>query len=453
MKIIYLDNAASTPVDKKVAAEMVKATQLYGNPSSYNDCGREAREYIEKARLKVARFLGAHSDEVIFTSSGTEANNLAIQGVARLNQRSNINPFDYRSGLMVSKAESIKNQNDRSKFKKSKPHIITTQIEHPSVLKPVKWLEREGFDVSYLSVDKQGFVSIAELKKTLRPETVLVSVMYANNEIGTVEPIREISEVVKSFKIKNLKPQREAVGEPTFDVLVGASALKILAAGLPLLHVDACQAAGYLPMDVHALGADLLTFNGSKIYGPKGVGVLYVRRGVRLLPIILGGGQESGLRAGTENLPAIGGLATALDRIDKKESKRLTRLRDYMIKKINDSLPEIIINGPVENQHRKSIINGRLPNNINISVPDLSSEVLLLELDKYGICAGSGSACTSHLVEPSHVLKAIEVEPRYINGAVRFSMGKQITKKDIGYVLDVLPKIVKNLKKRYRNVR
>ncbi|MBI4158199.1 MAG: cysteine desulfurase [Candidatus Yanofskybacteria bacterium] len=406
--VIYLDNAASTPVDKKVATEMAQAVKLYGNPSSYNDCGREAREYVEKARLKVARFLGAHNDEIIFTSSGTESNNLAIQGVAEATLKT------QNTKLKSQIKPKTKN------FEKSKPHIITTQIEHPSVLEPTKQLEREGFDVTYLSVDKEGFVNLDDFQKALRPETALVSIMYANNEIGTIEPIAKIGKLVR---------ESEQV----------------------LFHVDACQATEYLDMNVNRLGVDLLTLNGSKIYGPKGVGVLYVRRGVKLFPILLGGEQEAGLRAGTENLMAIGGLATALNIIDKKEGRRLIGLRDYFIDKINVLLPDVKINGPVDNRHSMSVIH-RLPNNVNISVPDLTSEVLLLELDKYGICAGSGSACTSHSVEPSHVLKAIGLDKKYLDGAIRFSMSRQTTKKDIDYILKVLPKIVRDLKKRYKKI-
>ncbi|MEK7603790.1 MAG: cysteine desulfurase family protein, partial [Patescibacteria group bacterium] len=345
-KIIYLDNAASTPIDKKVASEMAQAAKLYGNPSSYNDCGREAREYIERSRLKVARFLGAHSDEIIFTSSGTESNNLAIRGIA-------------------------------ANFKNQKSHIITTQIEHPSVLRSVERLEKEGFDVSYLSVNKEGFVNRDELQKTLRPETVLVSVMYANNEIGTIEPIAKIREVMKKSSIRSL------------------------------FHIDACQATEYLDMNVNHLGADLLTFNGSKIYGPRGIGVLYVRRGTNISPIVLGGEQEFGLRAGTENLPAIGGLAVALENIDKKDGERLSKLQDYFLKVIAELIPEVKINGASGKD--------RLPNNISVSIPGADSENLLLELDKHGICAGSGSACASHAVEPSHVLKAIGLEEKYLN--------------------------------------
>src|SRR3989338_397847 len=377
-KIIYLDNAASTPIDKKVAAEMAQIVKLYGNPSSYNDCGREARECIEQARMKVARFLGAHSDEIIFTSSGTESNNLAILGLA-----------DSRS----------------------KGEIISTPIEHPSVLKALEFLKKKGRGVEFVKVDKEGVVDLRDFKSKLGPRTALVSIMYANNEIGTIEPIVKIGKLVRE-------------------------------SGQVLFHVDACQATEYLDMNANRLGVDLLTFNGSKICGPKGVGVLYVRRGVKLSPILLGGEQEGGLRAGTENLMAIGGLAVALSQIDKKEPKRLVDLRDHFIKKIKTLLPDVVVNGALGDK--------RLPNNMNISVPGLTSEVLLLELDKYGICAGSGSACTSHSVEPSHVLKAIGSDREYLNGALRFSMGRQTTKKDIDHVLKVLPKIVQDLRERYR---
>ena len=411
-KKIYLDNAASTPIDKNVAAEMIRAIKLYGNPSSYNDCGREAREYIERARLKTARFIGAHSDEIIFTASGTEANNLAIQGIARSHQPSD----PITKSRILDKVGTISHQ------LKVKPHIITTRIEHPSVLRPVEWLEKDGFDVSCLSVDKEGFVSLEEFQKSLRPSTVLVSVMYANNEIGTIEPIVKISKIIQNFKIKNSKLKIHGIA--------------------PLFHVDACQATEYLDMNVNRLGVDLLAFNGSKIYGPKGIGALYARRGAGLSPLLLGGGQEHGLRAGTENLAAIGGLAVALDRIDPKEGERLIVLRDYFLKEIKNLLPDIVVNGALNDE--------RLPNNVNISVLGLTSEVLLLELDKYGICAGSGSACTSHSVEPPHVLKAIGVSKKYLDGALRFSLGRQTTKKDIDYVLKVLPKIIKDLRKRYK---
>ncbi|MEK7076483.1 MAG: cysteine desulfurase family protein, partial [Patescibacteria group bacterium] len=341
MRNIYLDNAAASPIDPRVQEEVDRGMKICGNPSSFNDSGRKAANELTKARLKVARFLGAHPEEIVFTGSGSEANNLAIQGAVNSDQET----------------------------------LITTPIEHPSVLEPIKKLEKEGYKVRYLPVDRYGFVDSKSVQNMLTAHCSLVSVMYANNEIGTIEPINKIGKVIKEFKTKNYK-------------------LKTI--NFPLFHVDACQAAGCLNMNVNNLQADLITFNGSKIGGPRGIGVLYVRRGINLNPFILGGGQERGLRAGTENLPAILGMAKAIELVSRKESAKLTKLRDYFIGKLKVILPEIKINGPAHEL--------RLPNNINISIPDLDSENLLLELDKYGIYAGSGSACTSRAVEPSHVL-------------------------------------------------
>ncbi|MEX2090945.1 MAG: cysteine desulfurase family protein [Candidatus Paceibacterota bacterium] len=407
MKNIYLDNAAATKVHPEVKREVERGMELYGNPSSYNDAGRKAAGELAKARTKVARFLGAYSEEIVFTSSGSEANNLAIQGIARKFQIPN-------PKLQI-----------KTKTQKPKPHIITTKIEHPSVLEPIMYLAGEGFDISYLPADKEGFIDPEELKKTLRPETVLVSVMYANNEIGTIEPIIKIGKIIKEFnrKMENGKWKMAKYGKAV------------------LFHTDACQSAGYLNMNVNSIGADLLTFNGSKINGPRGTGVLYIRKGTPVSSFIMGGGQERGLRAGTENLPGIMGLAKAVELINRKEGKRLELLRDYFVDEIKDAIPEARLNGPKGRD--------RLPNNINISIPGMDSENLLLELDKYGISAGSGSACTARSVEPSHVLKAIGVEKKYLSGALRFSMGRETTKTDLGYVLKILPKIVADLKKRY----
>ena len=395
MKTIYLDNAAAAPIDARVQKEVDRGMKIYGNPSSFNNSGRKAANELTKARLKVARFLGAHPEEIVFTASGSEANNLAIQGAVNSDQET----------------------------------LITTPIEHPSVLEPIKKLEKEGYKVRYLPVDRYGFVDSKSVQNMLTAHCSLVSVMYANNEIGTIEPINKIGKIIKEFRkgleIRNSK--LEIHGKLAW----------------PIFHVDACQAAGCLNMNVNNLQADLITFNGSKIGGPRGIGVLYVRRGINLNPFILGGGQEKGLRAGTENLPAILGLAKAIEIMSRNESVKLTKLRDYFIGKLKMTLPEIKINGPV----RES----RLPNNINISIPKLDSENLLLELDKYGIYAGSGSACTSRAVEPSHVLKAIGVEKKYLSGALRLSMGRQTTKKDLDYVLKVFPKIVSDLKNRYKN--
>jgi cysteine desulfurase len=379
---VYMDNAAATPIDPKVIKEMVEAMPLYANPSSFNDGGRMARKRLDESRTNIARFLGARSGEIIFTSSGSESNNLAIKGAMKACRK--------------------------------KGEIITTPIEHPSVLGPIKELERYGYKVKYLNVDKDGFVDVADLERKLTDRTLLVSVMYANNEIGTIQPIAKISKAIQGF-------QRSSLGFRNSDLELDGKT--------PFFHVDACQATEYLDMDVNHLGADLITFNGTKIYGPRGVGVLYVRRGVTVDSEIKGGDQEFGMRAGTENLPAILGLARAVELISKSESKRVSDLRDYFINQIKSKLPEVRLNGPEDEF--------RLPNNISISMPGLTSEVILLELDKYGIYAGSGSACTARSVEPSHVLRAIGVEDKYIHGALRFSLGRQTTKKEIDYVLKI----------------
>ncbi len=381
---IYLDNAAATPVDGRVMAEMNSVGSVYGNPSSFNNVGREAKKKLEESRLKVARFLGARPEEIIFTSSGSEANNMAVMCPAFA-------------------------------APKEKNELITTPIEHLSVLEPLKFLKYEGKESLFVRVDNKGLINVEDIRSKLSTRTMLVSIMYANNEIGTIEPIKKIGKLIKDFKKDSI---------------------------YPLLHVDACQAAGYLDMNVNNLGVDLLTFNGGKIYGPHGIGVLYIKRNTPFVPYIMGGGQERGYRAGTENLSAIAGLAKALEIINTEDSSRTSKLRDYFLNRLEKELPEIKINGATGSE--------RLPNNINISIPGMDSENLLLELDKYGISAGSGSACTSHSVEPSHVLKAIGVPEKYLNGALRLSLGRQTRKKDLDYVLEVLPKVISDIRKRYK---
>lgn len=371
---IYLDNAASTPIDPRVKKEMVRSLELYGNPSSFNAVGRQARKELEKSRSIIAGFLGARSENIIFTSSGSEANSLAILGFA---------------------AGSKKGE------------ILTTPIEHPSVLESLKKLSSWGWKITYLKIDRYGFVDLEDLEKKINPAVSLVSVIYANNEIGTIQPVLKISKIIK---------------------------------GRALLHVDACQATEYLNMNVNELGVDMLTFNSAKIYGPKGVGVLYLKQ-ASLSPFILGGNQEHGLRAGTENISAISGMAKAVSLIEQGKNNKISVLRDYFIREVRKIMPDIKINGPEGEK--------RLANNVNISLPNLTSENLLLELDKHGIYASAGSACTARSVEPSHVLKAIGVGEEHIHGAIRFSLGRQTKKKDIDYVLSVLPKIIKDLKKRY----
>jgi len=393
---VYLDYAAATPIDHRVKEEMVKTIEFFGNPSSFNNAGRLARDKISQSRLLVARFLGAKIDEIIFTASGSEANNLAVFGLTK---------------------EAPQELNE----------IVTTPIEHPSVLEPVKQLTNQGYKIHYLRVNKEGLIDLSDLEKKINRKTLLISVIYVNNEIGTIQPIPKVYKVIKHFRDRKLaiRNYKSEVNEKIY----------------PLFHSDACQAAEYLDMNVNHLGVDLLTFNGSKIYSSPGVAVLYKRRGVVLKSLIYGGNQEYGLRAGTENLSLIAGLAKAISLINRNTSKEMERLRDYFIEGLKIILPEAKINGPLKE--------GRQANNINISIPDLDSEIILLELDSYGISASSGSACTAHSVEPSHVLKAIKVESRYINGALRLSLGRQTTKKDVDYVLRVLPKVVWDLKKRY----
>src|SRR3989339_1480314 len=382
-KRIYMDHAAAAPMDKRVRKAMEPYwTENFGNPNALYKEGLIARSAIENAREDIAKILGARAKEIIFTNGGTESDNLAIFGVVK----------NFKSG-----------------------HIITTKFEHHAVLNSCKRLEKEGFEVTYLDVGKEGVVNPKEVDKTLRPETILVSIMYANNEIGTVQPIREIAKAIRDFKKKN-----DAV--------------------FPYFHTDACQAPSYLDINVERLGVDLMTINGSKIYGPKGIGLLYAKNGIKLEPLLYGGEQERKLRPGTENVPAIVGLAEALKIADKdreKESARLVKLRDYFINRLLGEIPKTVLNGhPTQ----------RLPNNVNVSILDAEGESIVLYLDEAGVACSTGSACTSESLEPSHVILAIGKPRAYAHGAMRFSLGRSTTKKDIDYVMKVLPGIIKKLR-------
>ena len=387
MHKVYLDYAATTYMDKRVLQAMRPYFEkIYGNPSSIHKEGRKAKYALYQARKKVAQILGCQLAEIIFTGSGTESCNLAIFGMAE--------NFSEKGG-----------------------HIITSKIEHHAILRPCEKLEKQGFEVTYLPVGREGIVNISDLEKAIRPETFLVSIMYANNEIGTIQPIVEIGELIKKLNISRSK------------------SYKIY------FHTDACQAAGFLDLNINKLGVDLLSLNGSKIYGPKGIGMSFIRQGTPIRPIILGGGQEEGLRPGTENLAGIVGFSKALEITQKgrkKESARLIKLRDYLISEIKKKIPKIVLNG-----HQKK----RLPNNVNISILDIEGEAALLWLDKYGIYALTGSACDSQSLEPSHVILALGRPYEYAHGSLRFSLGRKTTKKDIDYLLKVLPKVVKTLRK------
>ncbi|OGF23883.1 hypothetical protein A3H66_01220 [Candidatus Falkowbacteria bacterium RIFCSPLOWO2_02_FULL_45_21] len=390
MKRIYLDHAATTATDKEVLKAMLPYfSQVSGNPSALHFDGRQAKEALDSARQRMAKIINAEANEIIFCSSGSESDNLAILGAARL-------------------------------YKNKGNHLVSTSIEHHAVLNPLEHLEKkEGFRVSVLAVESNGIINLERILASLGPETILISVMYANNEIGAIQPIKGIAELIKKWKEKNNRGSIEP----------------------PFLHTDACQAAGYLDLDVKRLGVDLMTLNGSKIYGPKGVGMLYVRRGIGLQPIVHGGGQERGLRSGTENLAGIVGFAKALELAQKQrkeESARLRALRDYFFEQILKNIPKTFINGDLKN---------RLPNNVNVSILDIEGEAALLYLDDQGISASTGSACDSSRLEPSHVILALGRPYEYAHGSLRFTTGKETTKKEIDYAVKALKEIVEKLRK------
>jgi cysteine desulfurase len=381
-KRIYLDYAATTPTDPAVVAEMVPYfSDRYGNASSMYESGRRAAHAIANARTVTAAVIGSSPDEIIFTGSGTESDDLAILGVARANRASG-------------------------------RHIIISVIEHKAVLEAAKRLVSEGFEVSHAPVLPNGVIDLVAFETLLREDTILVSVMYANNEIGTIQPISEIAAIIKKYR-----------GQKQF----------------PFLHTDACQAAGFLSLDVQGLGIDLMTLNGSKIYGPKGIGILYKKRGVQIEPLIVGGEQESGLRAGTESVPLIVGFAEALKRANdlrSEESSRLTELRDYFIRQMHELIPEAELNG---DSHM------RLPNNAHFSFPHIEGESILLMLDQAGIEVSTGSACSANDLRPSHVLLALGADEGLAHGSIRFSFGRHTTREELDDVLGVLPDIIVRL--------
>jgi cysteine desulfurase len=394
MKNIYLDYAATTPIRKEVMEAMLPYFfDKFGNPSSFHSPGKIAKDAVEAARERVAKILNCRTAEIVFTGGGTESDNLAVLGAARANK-------------------------DKGK------HIIASKIEHPAVLDSCKKLEKEGFEISYIPVGKDGIIKLDEFKKALRKDTILVNVMYANNEIGAIQPIAEIAKIIRNFRNSTSpNPSLERRG-----------------AAFPYFHTDACQAAGALSLDVAKLGVDLLTLNGSKIYGPKGTGALYVKKGVKIEPLIFGGGQEFGFRSGTENVPAIAGLAKALELAQKekeKEGARLIKLRDKLIRGILKNISGSFLNG-----HPSF----RLPNNANISIPKVEGEAMVLYLDSKGVYASTGSACSSRSLRPSHVLTAIGLNDELAHGSLRFTLGRSTTGEDIEFVIKILPGIVKKLR-------
>ncbi|MCI6377168.1 MAG: cysteine desulfurase NifS [Clostridiales bacterium] len=376
--IIYMDNAATTATRPEVLEKMLPYfTEHYGNPSSIHGVGRDARRAIENARRQVAEALGAQPREIYFTAGGSESDNWAIR--------------------CASKALAKKGK-----------HIITSQIEHHAVLHTCEYMEKQGYEVTYLPVDGEGRVSVEDVKKAIRPDTVLISIMAANNEIGTLQPIREIGQAAHEAGV--------------------------------LFHTDAVQAVGAVPIDVNEWNVDMLSLSGHKFHGPKGIGALYIRKGVKISNLIYGGAQERGLRAGTENLPGIVGLGAAIELAVKElpdYTQRMTHLRDKLIDGILSSVPDVRLNG-----HRTQ----RLPGNVNVSVRYVEGEALLMRLDLAGVEASSGSACTSGSLDPSHVLLAIGLPHEIAHGSLRLSLGTENTEADVAYVLEKLPGIVKDLR-------
>jgi len=375
---VYMDHAATTYIKQEVMEEMMPYfTEKFGNPSSVHSFGREARKAVDMARDRTAKALNASGDEIYFTGGGSESDNWAIKGIAQANKHKG-------------------------------NHIITSSIEHHAVLYTCQYLEKMGFEVTYLPVDQYGLVNPDDVKRAITDKTILISIMFANNEIGTIQPVKEIGQIAKEHGV--------------------------------YFHTDAVQAAGHLPIDVKDMNIDLLSLSAHKFYGPKGVGALYIRKGVRVHPLMHGGAQERNRRAGTENLPGIVGLGKAIELAYENledSSRKLTAMRDRLISGIMERIDNVRLNGhPTK----------RLPGNANLSFEYIEGESLLLSLDMKGIAASSGSACTSGSLDPSHVLLAIGLTHEIAHGSLRLTLGDDNTDQDIDYVLEVLPDIVQRLR-------
>jgi cysteine desulfurase len=374
---VYLDNGATTMVDPKVAAAMQPFfTEKYGNPSSIHNAGQEAKREMTEAREAVAKKLNASYDEIIFTSGGTESDNLAIKGVAYANK-------------------------DKGN------HIITTKIEHPAVLKTCEQLEKEGFNVTYLGVDNEGFVNLDELKEAITDKTIIVSIIHGNNEVGTIQPLAKIGEICKEKDV--------------------------------LFHTDAVQSFTKVPLNTKKLNIDLISMSSHKIHGPKGVGALYIRKSTKIQPIAHGGGHEFKLRAGTENVPGIIGFAKAVKITSDSDANKIAKLRDLLIQGIQKEIPNTQLNGPKGED--------RLCNNINISFANVEGEALGSYLDIDGVCTSTGSACSSHTLEPSHVLVAIGLSKELANGTIRMTLSRFTTEEEIRYTISALKKYTEKLRK------
>ena len=406
-KQVYLVHAATTPVDKKVLREMMPYfSDRYGNASSLHFFGQEASQAVEKARMQVAKYFNANLNEIIFTSGATESNNLAIKGVLRACYQKP--PGGFLSHRVASKGAS-------------KPHIITTTFEHHCVLNTIKELEKENLiETTFINPKKDGVINVEDIKNAIKSNTILISVMYVNNEIGTVQPIAEIGKII--HETRNTKHETKSNGYPIF-------------------HTDATQAVAYFDCDVEKLGVDLLSMSAHKIYGPKGVGVLYIKKGLNIAKIQDGGAQEFGMRAGTINTSGIVGLGSAISMINDQRTtnnEKIKKLRDYLIAKILKEIPDSRLNG--------SKIK-RSPNNVNVNFSRVEGESLLMMLSSEGVFASTGSACSSGSLSPSHVLLSLGLKPEETHGSLRLTLGKNTTKKEIDYVVKVIKRSVEKLRK------
>ncbi len=389
MKQIYLDYAATTPVDPEVKKFIEPYfTEIFGNTQSLHLAGQKSAKIVEEAREYIAKMLNCSAEEIIFTSGGTESNNTAIKGVYFANR------------ILGGK------------------HIITSTIEHHAVLEPIEFLKKhfssEGFSVTYVGVDSDGFVNVQDVIDAIREDTILVSIMHANNEIGTIQPIEEIGKVLKEIN----KRRKNKI----------------------YFHTDAVQTFGHIKVDVEKLGVDLLSISGHKFYAPKGVGVIYIRKGTRIEPLLHGGGHEFGKRSSTLNVPGIAGLYKACEIAENvmlEEWEKIKKLRDKLLEGILSTIKDVVVNGSMDN---------RLCNNLNICISGVESEALLIALDNEGICISSGSACSSGSLEPSHVLLAIGRDKVLARGSLRFTLGRFTTEEEIDYVLKVLPKVVEKIR-------
>lgn len=377
-KYVYMDNSATTAVKQEVLDQMMPIfTEIYGNPSSIHQAGQIARVYVDKARMQVASLLNASLDEIYFTAGGSESDNWALKGVAE-------------------------------KYRKKGNHIITTKIEHHAILHTCEYLEKQGYEVTYLDVDEYGVVDLEQLKKSITDQTILISVMFANNEIGTIQPIEEIGKIAKEHKI--------------------------------LFHTDAVQAIGNVDIDVHKLNIDMLSMSGHKIHAPKGIGVLYIRKGLILPNLIHGGAQERKRRAGTENVPGIVGLGKACEIAKQRMENHIahcTKLRDRLIEKVTQKIPYTLVTGSLEH---------RLPGLASFCFKYIEGEALLLSLDMKGIAGSSGSACTSGSLDPSHVLMALGLKHEIAHGSLRLSLSDFNTEEEVDYVVEELAVIVQRLR-------